>query len=106
MNTLQKSLIFASILVVGGVAGVVVQDQRQPMNYCDVQPCPVCDPSGSDPTVPPCPTDSGWLCCDDALTVCGPGSGDGSCPGMDLWCDYYETSADGYSTCFDVHGQG
>lgn len=72
-------------------------------NYCDYMPCKVCGAPGT----PPCPeqTTSGWLCCNDALTVCGP-AGDTDCPGMWLWCDDYVDDGTGPIECLDEYGQG
>jgi len=111
MTNRQKSFSIASLLAVLVLGGVVGGDAlRDPTGksvyLCDYIDCPVCDPEGTDPTLPPCPTDSGFLCCNDELTICGPGLGNGSCPGIDMWCDYYETSDDGFSECWDDFGQG
>jgi len=109
-NTRKTSLItgIVAVLVLGGVVGGdALRDPTGKSVYlCDYIDCPVCDPSGTDPTLPACFTDSGWLCCDLELNACGP-SGSGECKGgIQLWCDYYETQESGVAECQDTWGQG
>ena len=106
LATLGTALLLGSgMIVVTGVPGTG-EAPKEKMHLCDYKDCPVCEVEDLDPRIPECPTDSGWLCCNDELTVCGPGSGDGSCPGIDYWCDYYETDESGFSECWDEWGQG
>jgi hypothetical protein len=96
------------LILASSTVAVVAQpvSGEEKVKLCDVKDCPVCEVVDLDPRIPECPTDSGWLCCNNELTVCGPGSGDGSCPGIDYWCDYYETDESGFSVCWDEWGQG
>lgn len=108
----NKLMILSLSAALAGVVAYPILAATKPVKarlpLCEVMDCPVCEVVDSSPTIPECPTDTGWLCCDDALFVCVPGDADndGSCGGMYYYCEYYEVNPDGSALCFDEFGQG
>jgi len=105
--TLTKKLILGLTAGLITLSTAVYEYQKPPRSdqYCDVLPCTPCDLDGSDPLMEDCGGQSGELCCNLSLEICSV-SGEGECPGMQMWCDDYTQEPDGTVECHDIWGQG